>query len=105
MSSDLFDYLMKDREAELRGTYEEQLRQQQEQLRQQQEQFQQELQHILEETLMVRFPTAPVALLRDIRQVTQASELHRLIVAVQQAPDLAAVERLLHEAAAQAGEP
>jgi hypothetical protein len=84
MSSNLFDYLMKDREAEL------------------QTQFRQELQQLLEDTLLVRFPAAPLALVRDIRRIEAPPELRRLIVAVQQVPDLAAAEQLLREAA-QAG--
>jgi hypothetical protein len=81
MSSNLFDYLMKDREAEL------------------QTQFRQELQQLLEDTLLVRFPAAPLALVRDIRRIEAPAELRRLIVAVQQVPDLAAAEQLLREAA------
>jgi len=95
MSSDLFDYLMKDREAELRAElrseYEAQLRWQ-------------ELQQILEDTLLVQFPAAPLALVRTIRQVRQPAVLSRLIVAVQQVPDLAAAEQLLRDAAEQAVE-
>jgi hypothetical protein len=95
MSSDLFDELMKDREAELRAElrseYEAQLRRQ-------------ELQQILEDTLLVQFPAAPLALVRTIRQVQQPAVLSRLIVAVQQVPDLAAAEQLLRESAEQAVE-
>lgn len=83
MSSDLFDYLMKDREAELHA------------------QFRHELQQLLEDTLLVRFPAAPLALVRDIRRIDDPSVLRRLIVAVQQVPDLAAAEQVLREAAAQ----
>lgn len=108
MSSGLFDLLMQEREAELREMYEaklreqeEQLRRQQEeeQLRRQQEQFRQELQQMLEDTLLVRFPTAPLVLMRDIRRVPSLAELRHLIVAVQQVPDQAAAEQLLHAAA------
>ena len=93
MRSDLFDYLMKDREvelrAELRSEYEAQLRRQ-------------ELQQILEDTLLVRFPDIPFALVRNVRWIEQPAVLSRLIVAVQQMPDLAAAEQLLREAAEQA---
>jgi hypothetical protein len=92
MSSDLFDYLMKDREAELQA-------QLQAQLRQQEEHFRLEFQQALEDTLLVRFPAAPLALVRDIRRIEAPPELRRLIVAVQQVPDLAAAEQLLREAA------
>jgi hypothetical protein len=61
------------------------------------------VQQTLEDTLMIRFPAAPLALIRDIRRIQRPSELHRLIVAVQQVPDLAAAEELLHAAARQAG--
>jgi hypothetical protein len=92
MSSDLFDYLMKDREAELQA-------QLQAQLRQQEEHFRLEFQQALEDTLLVRFPAAPLALVRDIRRIEAPAELRRLIVAVQQVPDLVAAEQLLREAA------
>ena len=62
---------MKDRKAEF-----------QVQIRQQEEHFQRELQQIREETVMVRFPTAPITLVRDIRRVQQPAELHCLILAV-----------------------
>ncbi|MFP4441320.1 MAG: hypothetical protein ACLFVO_29155, partial [Chloroflexaceae bacterium] len=78
-------------------------RQQEEQLRrQQEEEFRQQVQQTLEDTLLIRFPAAPLALVRDIRRIQRPSELHRLIVAVQQMPDLAAAEELLHAAARQA---
>jgi hypothetical protein len=99
MGSGLFDLLMQEREAELRETYETKLREQQAQFRQQEEQFRQELQQMLEDTLLVRFPAAPLVLMRDIRRVHSLPELRRLIVAVQQVPDLAVAEQLLHAAA------
>ena len=95
MSSDLFDYLMKDREAELRSAYESKLQQQE-------ARFRQELHQVLEDTLLIRFPDAPLALIRDIRRVQHPADLHRLIVAVQQAPDLAAAAQVLREAGQQA---
>jgi hypothetical protein len=101
MGSGLFDLLMQEREAELREMYETKLREQQAHMRQQQEeqQFRQQVQQTLEDTLLIRFPAAPLALVRDIRRIQRPSELHRLIVAVQQVPDLAAAEQLLHAAA------
>jgi hypothetical protein len=98
MRSELFDYLIKDREAELQA----QFRQQEAQFRQQEAQFRQEFQQALEDTFMVRFPKAPMTLLRDIRRIHNPAELRRLIIAVQQAADLAAAEHLVHAAAAQA---
>ncbi len=115
MSSTLFDYLMKDREAALREelreelrkelhnmyeTYEAKLQAQEAKLHQQRDREQ--LQQALEGTLMVRFPTAPLTLMRLIHQIQQPALLSRLIVAVQQVPDLAAAEQLLQEAAQQA---
>jgi hypothetical protein len=106
MDSKLLDYLMHEREAELIGKYEtklrqqeEHFRQQEEHFRQQEEHFRQELQQVLEDTLMVRFPSAPITLVRDIRRLRQIADLRRLIVDVQQVSELSAVEQLLHEAA------
>ncbi len=48
---------------------------------------------------MVCFPPVSITLVRDIRRVQQPAELHRLIVAVQQTPDLAGTAQLLREAA------
>lgn len=102
MSSDLFDYLMKDREAELRTTYEAQLQQKDVQLQQKvQQEVRHELQQVLEDTLVVRFPDAPLALVRLLRRVQQPVDLRHLIVAVQQVPNLATAEQLLSEAAQQ----
>ncbi len=97
MESQLFERLFKDREDELQ----EQMRQQQEQMRQQQEQFRVALQQLLEDTLMVRFPTAPIALVGVIRQIEEPATLRRLIVAVQQVPDLAAAEQVVRATAQQ----
>jgi FMN phosphatase YigB (HAD superfamily) len=106
------EHLRRQQEEQLRRQQEEEFRQQEEQLRrqqeeqlrrQQEEEFRQQVQQTLEDTLMIRFPAAPLALIRDIRRIQRPSELHRLIVAVQQVPDLAAAEELLHAAARQAG--
>ncbi|NJN66266.1 MAG: hypothetical protein HC884_05925 [Chloroflexaceae bacterium] len=98
MSSDLFDYLMKDREAELRSGYEAKLHQQE-------AQFREALHQTLEDLVLVRFPSAPLTLARDIRQIHDPAALRRLMVAVQQVPDLAAAEALLHEVAQGEGAP
>jgi hypothetical protein len=91
MSSELFEYLMKDREAEL-----------QDQIQQRDEQRRQELQTILEDTLLIRFPAMPHVLARDIRRITDPATLSQLIVAVQQVSDLAAATQLVRDAAGQA---
>jgi hypothetical protein len=99
----MYETKLREHEEHLRRQQEE-FRQQEEQLRrQQEEEFRQQVQQTLEDTLMIRFPAAPLALIRDIRRIQRPSELHRLIVAVQQVPDLAAAEELLHAAARQAG--
>jgi hypothetical protein len=136
MSSDLFDYLMKDREAELRSGYEAKLHQQEAQFRealhqqeahfreqqearlrealhqqeahfreQQEVRLREVLQQTLEDLVLVRFPSAPLTLARDIRQIHDPAALRRLMVAVQQVPDLIAAEALLHEAAQGEGAP
>jgi hypothetical protein len=105
MSSDLFDYLMKDREAELRSGYEAKLHQQEVRLQEQEAQFREALQQTLEDLVLVRFPSAPLTLARDIRQIHDPAALRRLMVAVQQVPDLAAAATLLHEAAQGEGAP
>ncbi len=116
MSSGLFEYLMQEREAEWQereaewqereAEWQEREAEWQEreaELRQQKEAAQREairsLQQILMETILLRFPTAPIALTRDIQRVQQSDALSRLIIAVQQAPDVDRVVELLREAA------
>lgn len=65
--------------------------------------FRSELQQALEEALIARFPQAPVALIRDIWQVTAPAQLRALITAVIQAPHLADFEQVLKQTAANAG--
>ena len=57
---------------------------------------------MLEDTRRIRQADAPLALIRDIRRVQHPADRHRLIVAVQQAPDLAAAAQVLREAGQQA---
>ena len=47
-----------------------------------QEQHVYDLQTILVEAVGVRFPTAPIVLMRDIRRVTEIEQFRRLIIAV-----------------------
>jgi Skp family chaperone for outer membrane proteins len=111
MESQLFRSLMQDKIAELqanfqseKATLEAQLQQEQQKLQQEQQKLQQEqqkLQQTLVETLLTRFPHAPLMLLRDIWQVQHMEHLHTLIVGVVQAADLAAFETLLKQVAAQ----
>ncbi|NJP04953.1 MAG: hypothetical protein HC837_04660, partial [Chloroflexaceae bacterium] len=58
-----------------------------------QQRLQQELAQILEDTVLLRFPNAPLALIRDIRRVQQPAALHRLTLAVQQVADVEAVQQ------------
>jgi hypothetical protein len=95
MDSKLLDYLMKEREAE----FQEREAELKIQFRQQEEQLRHDLQQLLEDTLLIHFPSTPLAVVRDMRRVENPAELRRLIVEVQRVPDLAAAERLLREAA------
>ncbi|NJP04954.1 MAG: hypothetical protein HC837_04665 [Chloroflexaceae bacterium] len=87
------------REAQQRLEQEQQEKQRLQQEAQQR--LQQELAQILEDTVLLRFPNAPLALIRDIRRVQQPAALHRLTLAVQQVADVEAVQQLLREAAVQ----
>jgi len=102
MSSGLFEYLMQEREAEWQER-EAEWQEREAELRQQTEAAQREairtLQQILMETILLRFPTAPIALTRDIQRVQRSDVLSHLIIAVQQAPDVDRVAQLLREAA------
>ncbi len=107
MSSTLFETLMKDREAELRAELQAQFQSREAELLAQtreQERAQEinGLQDILSETILIHFPDAPLAFTRDIQRIAEPAALRRLIIAVQQAGDVAAVAHLLREAA---GEP
>ncbi len=95
MSSGLFEYLMKEREAE----WQEREAEWQERTEIIQREAIRSLQQILVETILLRFPTAPMALTRDIQQIQRSDALSHLIIAVQQAPDLDRVAQLLREAA------
>lgn len=58
------------------------------------------LQQTVEDAVVDRFPTIAGIMLRNIRQVTDTERLLQLHEAVRQAPDQAAVERLLADLAA-----
>lgn len=55
----------------------------------------QSFQQTLEETVIARFPDAPIALVHDMRQVRDLAQLQQLIVAVVRAADLDAFRREL----------
>jgi predicted transposase YdaD len=57
----------------------------------------QALQEAIEDAITARFPTAPLALTRPIRQTTEPTRLQALLRGVLTVADLAAVERLLRE--------
>ena len=86
MTSDLVSYLMEEQVAERESRYIE------------------ELQHTLEAAVATRFSQAPLTLALIIRQIMRADDLHRLIVAVIRAPDLATIEQELNAAATAEGE-
>jgi hypothetical protein len=94
MSSDLFDYLMRDLIAEHRAERSVL------EARLQAQEAQQALEQVLEETLIQRFPEAPLALIRDIHRVQQPARLQQLIIAVPQVADLDEFRQLLQQAAA-----
>jgi hypothetical protein len=81
MTSDLVSYLMEEQVAERESRYVE------------------ELQHTLEATIAARFPQAPLGFALTIHQISRPDDLHRLIVAVVRASDLATVEQELNAAA------
>lgn len=80
MASDLLSYLMEEKLAEVEAAA----------LRQ--------LQTMLEEAVIARFPDAPIALVHDIRHVTDPQQLQQLNGAVIRAADLAAFEQTLAQA-------
>lgn len=85
MTSDLVSYLMEEQVSEREARYVE------------------DLQSTLEATIAARFPAAPLSLALIIRRIMQPDELHRLIVAVVRASDLAEVEHELNRAASASG--
>ncbi len=102
MSSGLFEYLMQEREAEWQereAEWQEREAEWQRQTDEVQREAIRTLQQILVETILLRFPTAPIALTRDIQRVQRSDVLSHLIIAVQQAPDVDRVAQLLREAA------
>lgn len=85
MRSNLVTYLMEEQVSEREARYVE------------------ELQNSLEATIAARFPAAPLSLALLIRRIPQPDALHRLIVAVVRAADLAAVEQELNRAVSAEG--
>jgi hypothetical protein len=80
MSSDLINYLVSEKVAELEQTRAAVYR---------------ELQDAVEDTVVLRFPNTPAFLVRNIQFVTDLDQLASLRRAVLQAPDQPAVEALL----------
>ncbi|NJN66467.1 MAG: hypothetical protein HC884_07000 [Chloroflexaceae bacterium] len=113
MSSDLLSYLMAEKEAEflkkeaeLKGVLEaERARYEADQaelLAREKERTLShllELQQILADTVVTRFPQAPLALVNDIHRVRNPVQLRVLISAALRAPELGEFERQLHQAA------
>jgi hypothetical protein len=91
MASDLLSYLMEEKLAELESA-------QQTKIAELEATALRQLQTMLEEAVIARFPNAPIALVHDIRHVTDPQQLQQLNVAVIRADDLAAFERALAQA-------
>lgn len=81
MASDLVTYLMEEQVAEREMRYTN------------------ELQRTLEATIAARFPQASLGLALAIQRIVQPDELHRLIVAVVQTPDLETLVQHIQAAA------
>ena len=62
------------------------------------EQLQQRLQQIVEDVLIVRFPTVPAIVTRKVREVRDPDRLTTLHHAALTAPDLTAVEQAIQRA-------
>jgi hypothetical protein len=77
MTSDLITYLTTEKTAEL------------------EQKLVDSLQHAAELLIIARFPTAPVTIIADIRRIADEGQLRRLLDAIAQAPDIAAVEQEL----------
>jgi hypothetical protein len=80
MTSDLVTYLMEEQVCERQARYVE------------------DLQCTLEAAIAARFPAAPLSFALIIRRITRPDDLHRLIIAVVRAADVAAVEQELNAA-------
>ncbi|MCU0495290.1 MAG: hypothetical protein MUD01_27190 [Chloroflexaceae bacterium] len=104
MSSNLISYLFKDQLEEFakqKALLEEQLAAQDERLAAQDERMRHTLQQAVEDVIIARFPDAPAALTRRIRNIHDSAQLPPLISTVATAPDLAAVAAALAAAAEQ----
>lgn len=83
MSSDLFTLV-----------YEEQLAE----MNQERQRLYATIQDIIEETLMMRFPMAPIRLFKHLRQIRDTQTLHQLHQTILAAPDLATIEQAFVQA-------
>ena len=82
MASDLVTYLMEEQVAEREMRYAS------------------ELQRTLEAAIAARFPQAPLGLALTIQRIIKPEDLHRLIVAAMQVPDLDTIVQQVTVAAA-----
>lgn len=101
MTSDLFTLVYGEQLEEERNKFLQELAAQDEELaaRDQREQTLYEtMQYLLEDTLMTRFPMAPITLLRPLRQVHDAHTLQKLHHIILTADTLALVEQALTQA-------
>jgi hypothetical protein len=81
IASDLVTYLMEEQSAEREMRYAS------------------ELQRTLEAAIAARFPQAPLGLALVIQRIVKPEELHRLIIAVVQTPDLDTLVQQVNAAA------
>ena len=91
MASDLLTYLMEEKLAELESA-------QRTKIAELEEAALRQSQTMLEEAVIARFPEAPIALVHDIRRVTDPQQLQQLIIAVIRASDLSEFEHALAQA-------
>lgn len=98
MASDLLNYLMEEKLAEMEGKLAEIKAAQQAEIEAVKQMALRQTQTTLEEAIIARFPEAPIALVHDIRHVTDPQQIQQLIVAVIRAVDLAAFEHVLTQA-------
>ena len=118
MASDLISYLMEDKLAEiqtklkleyqsniaqLEAEQADRIAQLEAEQAKQAEQAQREaeqahirgFQSAIEEAISIRFPNAPIALINEVRRITQLTNLHRLLVETIRAADLATFQQTL----------
>jgi predicted transposase YdaD len=97
MSSDLLTYLMREKTAELERQRAEE-RAELERQSTETARLRQTLEQAVEDAMIVRFPTAPFALVDALRAIRDPEHLLRLHRAILEAPDQLSAERAIREA-------